>query len=121
MFQEKLQSLVLQLTEECSRLRLAHQEKLSVLQAKLQAQNSSQTYSTVEELTECRRHSCGDIQQYLQGGLKALEERCNRAHCYHVISSKPALRNFLNAVITFIRDLICSVSPHISFDLKIIN
>ncbi|KAK0143883.1 Syncoilin [Merluccius polli] len=74
-FQEKLQSLVLQLTEECSRLRLAHQEKLSMLQAKLQAQNSSQTYSTVEELTECRRHSCGDIQQYLQGGLKALEER----------------------------------------------
>ncbi|CAL8297719.1 unnamed protein product [Lota lota] len=72
--EETLQSLVLQLTEECSRLRSAQQEKLSTLQATLQAQNSRQTYSTVEELTECR-DSCGDIQQYLQGGQKALEER----------------------------------------------
>ncbi|KAJ3608962.1 hypothetical protein NHX12_023490 [Muraenolepis orangiensis] len=73
--EETLQSLVLQMTEECSRLRSAQQERLSTLQAKLHAQDSRQTYNTVDELTECRRHSCGDIQQYLQGGLKTLEER----------------------------------------------
>ncbi|CAL8364534.1 unnamed protein product [Arctogadus glacialis] len=73
--EETLQSLVVQLTEECSRLRPAQQEKLSTLQATLQAQNCRQTSNTVEELTECKRHSCGDIQQYLQGGQKALEER----------------------------------------------
>lgn len=87
-FQETLQSRLLQLTEECSGLRSAQHERLSTLQANLQAQTSRQTYSTVEELTESRRHSCGDIQQYLQGSLKALEERCKHATCYHVISSK---------------------------------
>ncbi|KAK9527255.1 hypothetical protein VZT92_015908 [Zoarces viviparus] len=73
--EEKLQSLVLQLTEEGSRLRAAQQQQLLDLQAALQAQTSSQTSSTQDELTECRRHSCGDVQQYLQGGLKALEDR----------------------------------------------
>ncbi|XP_068587351.1 uncharacterized protein [Cebidichthys violaceus] len=73
--EEKLQSLVLQLTEEGSRLRAAQQQQLFDLQAALQAQTSSQTSSTQDELTECRRHSCGDVQQYLQGGLKALEDR----------------------------------------------
>ncbi|KAG7280464.1 hypothetical protein CRUP_033765 [Coryphaenoides rupestris] len=73
--EETLQSRLLQLTEECSGLPSAQHERLSTLQANLQAQNSRQTYSTVEELTESRRHSCGDIQQYLQGSLKALEER----------------------------------------------
>ncbi|XP_075968819.1 uncharacterized protein sync [Anarhichas minor] len=73
--EEKLQSLVLQLTEEDSRLRAAQQQQLLDLQAALQAQTSSQTSSTQDELTKCRRHSCGDVQQYLQGGLKALEDR----------------------------------------------
>ncbi|XP_070702709.1 uncharacterized protein sync [Pempheris klunzingeri] len=73
--EEKLQSLVLQLTEEGSQLRSAHQQKLSDLQAALHVQSSSQTSNTQDELTQCRRHSCGDIQQYLQGGLRALEER----------------------------------------------
>ncbi|KAK2830153.1 hypothetical protein Q5P01_018084 [Channa striata] len=73
--EEKLQSLVLQLTEEACQLRSAQQQQLSELQAELQAQSSSQTSNTQEELTECRRHSCGDIEQYVQGGLRALEER----------------------------------------------
>ncbi|XP_032392275.1 uncharacterized protein sync [Etheostoma spectabile] len=73
--EEKLQSLVLQLTEEASQLRVAHQQQLLDLQAELHAQHSSHTSNTQDELTQCRRHSCGDIQQYLQGGLKALEDR----------------------------------------------
>ncbi|KAM9339975.1 uncharacterized protein sync [Symphorus nematophorus] len=73
--EEKLQSLMLQLTEEGSQLRVAQQQQLLDLQAEVHAQSSSHTSNTQDELTECRRHSCGDIQQYLQGGLKALEER----------------------------------------------
>ncbi|XP_034017198.1 syncoilin [Thalassophryne amazonica] len=77
--EESLQSLVTQLTEENSQLRSAQQQQLSGLKAALQAQRFSQSFSKTsnsqEELTECRRHSCGDIQQYLQGGLKALEDR----------------------------------------------
>ncbi|XP_034401382.1 uncharacterized protein sync [Cyclopterus lumpus] len=73
--EEKLQTLVLQLTEEGSRLRAAQQQQLLDLQVALQVQTSSQTSNTQDELTECRRHSCGDVQQYLQGGLKALEDR----------------------------------------------
>ncbi|KAM7372938.1 hypothetical protein PAMP_007828 [Pampus punctatissimus] len=72
---EKLQSLVLQLTEEGLQLRSAHQQQLLSLQAELHAQSANQTSSTQEELTQCKRHSCGDIQQYLQGGLRALEDR----------------------------------------------
>ncbi|XP_071750949.2 uncharacterized protein sync [Centroberyx gerrardi] len=76
--EEKLESLVLQLTEEGSQLRSAQQQQLSSLKEELHAQGSSQTSNTQEitqEMTQCKRHSCGDIQQYLQGGLKALEER----------------------------------------------
>ncbi|XP_067112425.1 desmin-like [Osmerus mordax] len=73
--QEELQSHVAQLTEEVSQLRSAHRDQLASLQARLQAHTSSQTPSPQEELSQCRRHSCGDIQQYLQGGIKALEER----------------------------------------------
>ena len=64
-----------QLTEEVSQLRSAHRDQLASLQARLQAHTSSQTPTPEEELSQCRRHSCGDIQQYLQGGIKALEER----------------------------------------------
>ncbi|XP_040909748.1 syncoilin [Toxotes jaculatrix] len=73
--EEKLQSLVLQLTEEGCQFRSDQKQQLLELQAELHAQTSSQTSNTQEELTECRRHSCGDIQQYVQGGLRALEDR----------------------------------------------
>ncbi|XP_056254527.1 caldesmon [Seriola aureovittata] len=71
----KLQSLLLQLTEEGCQLRSAQQQQVLELRAALHAQASSKTSNTQEDLTECRRHSCGDIQQYLQGGLRALEDR----------------------------------------------
>ncbi|XP_035038873.1 uncharacterized protein sync [Hippoglossus stenolepis] len=73
--EEKLQSLVLQLTEESCHLRSDKQQQLLQLQTQRQAQTSSQNSNTQQELTECRRQSCGDIQQYLQGGLRALEHR----------------------------------------------
>ncbi|XP_019946342.2 vimentin [Paralichthys olivaceus] len=73
--EEKLQVLVLQLTEESCHLRSGHQQQLLHLQTQIQAQTSSQNSNTQQELTECRRQSCGDIQQYLQGGLRALEHR----------------------------------------------
>ncbi|CAN9503797.1 unnamed protein product [Ophioblennius macclurei] len=73
--EEQLKSVVLQLTEEGCQLKSAQKQQLSDLQAKLQAQRSNQTSNTQDELTECRRHSCGDLEQYVQGGLKSLEDR----------------------------------------------
>ncbi|XP_012706834.2 syncoilin [Fundulus heteroclitus] len=73
--EEKLNSVVSQLTEESRQLRAAQQEQLQELQAQLDRQRSGQTRKAQEELTECRRNSCGDVQQYVQGGLKALEDR----------------------------------------------
>ncbi|KAM8841483.1 uncharacterized protein sync [Spinachia spinachia] len=73
--EETLQSLALQLTEEGSRLRAAQHRQVSALQAALHAATSGQASGTQEELTACRRQSCADLQQYLQGGLKALEDR----------------------------------------------
>ncbi|XP_020498816.2 centrosome-associated protein CEP250 [Labrus bergylta] len=73
--EEKMKSLVLELTEESAKLRAAHQQQLLHLKAEHHAQRSSQTSNTQDQLTQCKRHSCGDIQQYLQSGLKALEDR----------------------------------------------
>ncbi|XP_038164973.1 uncharacterized protein sync [Cyprinodon tularosa] len=73
--EEKLNSLVLQLAEESCQLRSAHQEQLLELNAKLHHQTPGETANAQEELTECRKNSCGDVQQYVQGGLKALEDR----------------------------------------------
>ncbi|XP_072226328.1 uncharacterized protein sync [Leuresthes tenuis] len=73
--EEKINSLLLQLTEEGCQLRSAQQQQLLDLQAQLHTQSSNQTANTQEELIEGRRTSCGDLQQYLQGGLKALEDR----------------------------------------------
>lgn len=65
-----------QLTGELSQLRTAHKQQMLELQEKLSPQSCGQTSNTQEELTQCRRSSCGDIQQYLQAGLKTLEDRC---------------------------------------------
>ncbi|KAM4725391.1 uncharacterized protein sync [Anableps anableps] len=73
--EEKLNSLVSQLTEESCQLRSAQQEQVLQLEAVLYRQSSRRTSNAQEELTECRRNSCGDVQQYVQGGLKALEDR----------------------------------------------
>lgn len=71
--QMELDALIIKLTEEVSQLRSTHQSQLSTLQSQLQTH--SQTPNPIEEMTQSKRNSCGDIQQYLQGGLKALEER----------------------------------------------
>lgn len=71
--QMELDALIIKLTEEVSQLRSSHQSQLSTLQSQLQTH--SQTPNPIEEMTQSKRNSCGDIQQYLQGGLKALEER----------------------------------------------
>lgn len=74
--QEELQSVVQQLTGELHLIRTAHKQHMLELEEKLSPQSCGQTSNTQEELTQCRRSSCGDIQQYLQTGLKALEDRC---------------------------------------------
>ncbi|XP_029510291.2 uncharacterized protein LOC115124932 [Oncorhynchus nerka] len=78
--QLELDALIIKLTEEVSQLRSTHQSQLSTLQSQLstlqsQLQTHSQTPNPIEEMTQSRRNSCGELQQYLQGGLKALEER----------------------------------------------
>ncbi|XP_017276541.1 uncharacterized protein sync [Kryptolebias marmoratus] len=73
--EEKRNSLLLGLTEESCQLRSAQQQRLLDLRAQLHARGSIQPPSTQEELSACRRLSCGDIQQYLQNGRKALEDR----------------------------------------------
>ncbi|PWA15359.1 hypothetical protein CCH79_00008517 [Gambusia affinis] len=75
MEEEKLNSLVLQLTEETCQLRSDQQEQVLKLEAELHRRSSGQTSNTQEDLTECRRNSCEDVQQYVQGGLRALEDR----------------------------------------------
>ncbi|XP_010871451.2 uncharacterized protein sync isoform X2 [Esox lucius] len=70
----ELDALTIQLTEEASQLRSNHQNHLSTLHAQFQAHTSSQTPLPMEEITQSKRNSCGDIQQYLQSGLKSLEE-----------------------------------------------
>nr|XP_057902280.1 syncoilin [Doryrhamphus excisus]XP_057902281.1 syncoilin [Doryrhamphus excisus]XP_057902283.1 syncoilin [Doryrhamphus excisus]XP_057902284.1 syncoilin [Doryrhamphus excisus]XP_057902285.1 syncoilin [Doryrhamphus excisus]XP_057902286.1 syncoilin [Doryrhamphus excisus]XP_057902287.1 syncoilin [Doryrhamphus excisus]XP_057902288.1 syncoilin [Doryrhamphus excisus]XP_057902289.1 syncoilin [Doryrhamphus excisus] len=72
--EESLQNLVLQMTDECVQLKLAHQQHLLDLQAEIHRHGANPTSNiTREEL--CKRHSHGDIQQYLQGSLTALENR----------------------------------------------
>lgn len=71
---------MLQLTEETCQLRSDQQEQVLELEAELQRRSSGQTSNPQEDLTECRRNSCEDVQQYVQGGLKALEDRCCHSH-----------------------------------------
>uniref|UniRef100_A0A8C7HKL7 Uncharacterized LOC109884259 n=1 Tax=Oncorhynchus kisutch TaxID=8019 RepID=A0A8C7HKL7_ONCKI len=71
--QLELDAVIIKLTEEVSQLRSTHQSQLSTLQSQLQTH--SQTPNPIEEMTQSKRNSCGELQQYLQGGLKALEER----------------------------------------------
>ncbi|KAF6723048.1 Syncoilin [Oryzias melastigma] len=72
--EERLQGLLLQLTEDGCRLRSEHQQHLKELQTKLDALNS-RSCSSQEELGRCRRRSCGDVEQFMQRERKALEDR----------------------------------------------
>lgn len=73
--QEELQSVVVQLSEDSTKLQMGHQQELLSLKAELLATSSSHMSNNQEEVTQCRRDSCEDIQKYLQDRLKALEER----------------------------------------------
>nr|XP_061808461.1 trichohyalin-like [Nerophis lumbriciformis] len=71
---ENLQRLFLQMTEEGSQLRSAHQKHIQDLQEKLRICRVNQTSNTTQEELS-KRNSCGDIQQYLQESLKTLENK----------------------------------------------
>ncbi|XP_061616985.1 trichohyalin [Phyllopteryx taeniolatus] len=72
--EENLQTLFLQMMEENSQLRSAHQQHLQDLQEKLCIHSTSHTCNAMQE-DMSKRNSCSDVQQYLQGSLKALENR----------------------------------------------
>ncbi|XP_061671086.1 golgin subfamily A member 6-like protein 7 [Syngnathoides biaculeatus] len=72
--EEHLQTLLLQMTEENSQLRSAHWQHLQDLQEKLCTRSTSHTCNAMQDDVP-QRNSCGDVQQYLQGSLKALEDR----------------------------------------------
>ncbi|KAA0710535.1 hypothetical protein E1301_Tti012617 [Triplophysa tibetana] len=72
--QEELKAHLVNLTEEITKFNSDHQSHLQALQ---QQQNNltqeSSKKKTCSYVTQGRRASC-DLQQYLQGGIKALEE-----------------------------------------------
>lgn len=70
---------MVQLSEDSTKLQMGNQQELLSLKAELLATSSSHMSNNQEEVTQCRRDSCEDIQKYLQDRLKALEERS--AHC----------------------------------------
>ncbi|XP_019731826.1 trichohyalin [Hippocampus comes] len=72
--EEKLQTLFQQMTEEGSQLKSQHQQYLRDLRAEICVCTASRTCNTTQEELS-RRNSCGDIQQYLQDSLRALENR----------------------------------------------
>ncbi|XP_061884756.1 syncoilin-like isoform X2 [Entelurus aequoreus] len=72
--EETLQTVVLQMTDESVQLKLAHQRHLLDLLAELHLQGAKHTSAVTQE-EMCRRHSHGDIQQYLQASLAALHNR----------------------------------------------
>ncbi|XP_055013449.1 syncoilin isoform X2 [Boleophthalmus pectinirostris] len=73
--QENLQTAEVQLREDRNKLIQEHQNQLLNLQKMLDLVTSSHLSNTQEEMSQSRRNSCGDVQQYLQDSLKALEER----------------------------------------------
>ncbi|XP_061738637.1 syncoilin [Nerophis ophidion] len=72
--EETLQTVVLQRTDEGVQLKLAHQRHLLDLLAELHLQGTKHTSPTMQEEL-CKRHCHGDLQQYLQASLTALQNR----------------------------------------------
>ncbi|XP_072303750.1 uncharacterized protein sync [Eucyclogobius newberryi] len=73
--EEKQQAAEVQLREDYNKLQLEHEQQLLNLQEKLNLVTSRHLSSTQEELGQCRKETCSDVQQYLQESLKAVEER----------------------------------------------
>ncbi|XP_067282110.1 syncoilin [Pseudorasbora parva] len=71
--QEELKSLAVELTEEITKIHSDHQSHLQEIQKQQNLTQESSKRKTRSYVTQGRRASC-DLQQYLQGGIKALEE-----------------------------------------------
>ncbi|XP_067268280.1 syncoilin [Chanodichthys erythropterus] len=71
--QEELKSLAVKLTEEITKIHSDHQSHLQEVQKQQKITQESSKRKTRSYVTQGRRASC-DLQQYLQGGIKALEE-----------------------------------------------
>ncbi|KAL1255844.1 hypothetical protein QQF64_013905 [Cirrhinus molitorella] len=71
--QEELKALDVKLTEEITKIHSEHQSHLQELQNQLNITQESSKKKNRSYVTQGRRASC-DLQQYLQGGIKALED-----------------------------------------------
>ncbi|XP_042632761.1 syncoilin-like [Cyprinus carpio] len=71
--QEELKALAVKLTEEITNIHSDHQSNLRELQKQLNVIQESSKRENRSYVTQGCRASC-DLQQYLQGGIKALEE-----------------------------------------------
>ncbi|XP_073678386.1 syncoilin [Garra rufa] len=71
--QEELKALDVKLTEEITKIHSDHQTHLEELQKQLNITQESSKKKNRSYVTQGRRASC-DLQQYLQGGIKALED-----------------------------------------------
>ncbi|XP_051728140.1 syncoilin isoform X2 [Ctenopharyngodon idella] len=71
--QEELKSLAVKLTEEITKIHSDHQSHLQEVQKQQKITQETSKRKTRSYVTQGRRASC-DLQQYLQGGIKALEE-----------------------------------------------
>ncbi|XP_016388681.1 syncoilin-like [Sinocyclocheilus rhinocerous] len=71
--QEELKALAVKLTEEIAKIHSDHQSHLQELQKQLNTTQESSKKKNRSYVTQGRRASC-DLQQYLHGGIKALEE-----------------------------------------------
>ncbi|KAK7124885.1 hypothetical protein R3I94_019068 [Phoxinus phoxinus] len=71
--QEELKSLAVKMTEEITKIHSDHQSHLQEMQKQQNLTQESSKRKTRSYVTQGRRASC-DLQQYLQGGIKALEE-----------------------------------------------
>ncbi|CAM4633097.1 unnamed protein product [Leuciscus chuanchicus] len=71
--QEELKSLAVKMTEEITKIHSDHQSHLQEMQQQQDLTQESSKRKTRSYVTQGRRASC-DLQQYLQGGIKALEE-----------------------------------------------
>ncbi|XP_056106064.1 syncoilin isoform X2 [Rhinichthys klamathensis goyatoka] len=71
--QEELKSLAVKMTEEITKIHSDHQSHLQEMQKQQNLTQESSKRKTRSYVTQGRRASC-DLQQYLHGGIKALEE-----------------------------------------------
>ncbi|KAG1947224.1 syncoilin [Pimephales promelas] len=71
--QEELKSLAVKMTEEITKIRSDHQSHLQEMQKQQNLTQESSERKTRSYVAQGRQASC-DLQQYLHGGIKALEE-----------------------------------------------